>query len=141
VRTDTSSSQRREQGLVLLAAGTALCIVALAPLLRLLAETFSATSALSVLASSRPWMLPLRSIGLAATTTLLALGIGIPFGLLCARTDLAGRRVLWLLHSFPIFLPPFLFALGWFQLFGRGGSLGTVTTSTALFSATGRSRS
>ena len=119
-------------------AGTVLIIAALLPILSLLAELPAAgAAALRVLGSGRPWTLFLRSTGLSAAVTAGALGVGVPLGILIARTDLPGRRVLWLLHLFPMFLPPFVLALGWFHLLGRSGALGTEATARALFGGAG----
>jgi iron(III) transport system permease protein len=78
-----------------------------------------------------------RSVLLSASVTGLAVLIGVPLGLLSARAQLPGRRAALAFHTFPMFLPPFLLALGWFNLFGRGGLLGSETTSRLLFSALG----
>ena len=79
----------------------------------------------------------LRSLAVAGSTTLLAGGIGIPLGVLLAKTDVAGRRGALVIHAFPMFLPPFLLALGWFYLFGQQGLLGSEPTSATLFSPGG----
>jgi ABC-type Fe3+ transport system permease subunit len=42
-------------------------------------------------------------------------------GVLLGRTDIVGRRAAAVLQAVPIFLPPFLLALGWFHLFGARG--------------------
>lgn len=54
-------------------------------------------------------------------------------GIALARTDIVGRRFLLLVHGFPMFLPPFLLALGWFYLFGRQGFLGSEASTRLLF--------
>lgn len=54
-------------------------------------------------------------------------------GIALARTDIVGRRFLLLVHGFPMFLPPFLLALGWFYLLGRRGFLGGETPAGLLF--------
>jgi len=79
----------------------------------------------------------LRSVALSGSVTLLAGAIGIPLGALLAKTDVAGRRSALALHAFPMFLPPFLLALGWFYLFGRESPLGSALTSALLFSPHG----
>jgi iron(III) transport system permease protein len=79
----------------------------------------------------------LRSTLIATAVTSLALLIGVPLGLLLARYDVPGRKAALLVHAFPAFLPPFLLALGWFQLFARHGWLGSSGTSAALFGALG----
>jgi iron(III) transport system permease protein len=97
----------------------------------------TARTASAVLGTERPWELLLRSAALALVVVTLALAAGIPLGLLFARTDLPLRRVLWGLHLFPLFLPPFVLALGWFHILGRSGLVGTETTARAFFSAAG----
>jgi iron(III) transport system permease protein len=79
----------------------------------------------------------LRSLAVAASVTVLAFIIGIPLGILLAKTDVRVRRGILVLHTFPMFLPPFLLALGWFYLVGRDGLVGSETTATVLFSAGG----
>lgn len=120
------------------AAGAIVLLTSTLPMLRMLAEIRGlGTAAVGVLATFRPWMLLIRSLLLAVAVTVCAVGIGAPLGLLVARTDLPGRRALWMLHAFPMFLPPFLLALGWFQLLGREGPLGSEVTSRLLFSEIG----
>ena len=129
---------RREQMLVLAAAGAVVLLTSALPLARLLTEIPGAgASALGVLSAFRPWLLLIRSLVLAAAVTACAVAIGVPLGLLIARTDLPGRRALWMVHAFPMFLPPFLLALGWFQLLGREGFLGSEVTARLLFSEVG----
>jgi iron(III) transport system permease protein len=48
-----------------------------------------------------------------------------------------GARPAALLHSFPVFLPPFLLALGWFHVWGRAGLAGSEATSGILFGPLG----
>jgi iron(III) transport system permease protein len=129
---------RHEQRLFLAAAALVLLLVSLAPLAQLLAELASAGPAhLGLLVSSRVWTLLLRSLLLSAAVTALALAIGLPLGVLFGRMDLPFRRTLWLLHAFPMFLPPFLLALGWFYLLGRQGVIGNEFTARFLFSEAG----
>jgi iron(III) transport system permease protein len=130
--------RQREQTLVLAAAGAIVLLASTLPLARLLAEIPAAgTAAVAVLATFRPWMLLIRSLVLAGAVTACAVAIGAPLALLIARTDLPGRPALWMLHAFPMFLPPFLLALGWFQLLGREGLLGSELTARLLFSEVG----
>lgn len=88
---------------------------------------------LEVFGSSRPWVLLANSLGLSAAVVAGTLLVGTPMGILLARTDVMGRRLVLLAHGFPMFLPPFLLALGWFYLFGRQGFLGGETSSGLLF--------
>lgn len=130
--------RRHEQPLLLAAAGAIVVVFCAAPLVRLLGEILIASApALGVLADARPWTLLVRSLVLAGVVTACALAIGVPMGLLIARTDLHARRALWMLHAFPMFLTPFLLALGWFHLFGREGLLGGEATAHLLFSEFG----
>jgi len=128
----------REQMLVLAAAGAIVLLSSALPLGRLLTEIPGAgAAALRILSAPRPWLLLIRSLMLATAATACAVAIGVPLGLLIARTDLPARRFLWMLHAFPMFLPPFLLALGWFQLLGREGFLGSEVTDRLLFSEVG----
>jgi iron(III) transport system permease protein len=113
-------------GLIVLAA----CLAPLLfPMLELAAEPISFDS----LAQSAIWGLLGRTVVLTAGIVLLALSIGLPLAFLLARTDIAGRVAVLLLHAFPMFLPPLLPALGWFYLFGRNGLLGGPASDMLLF--------
>jgi iron(III) transport system permease protein len=134
----SSALGRREQPLLLLGAGAVLVVASAVPLATLLGEVGAlGPQALRPLASARPWALLFRSVALAGSATTLALAIGTPLGVLVARSDLPWRRALWVVHAFPLFLPPFLVALGWFHLFGRDGLLGGEATAGVLFSPVG----
>ena len=123
---------------MLAAAGAVLIGAALLPLLFLVAELpATGRTALSILGTGRPWVLLLRSIVLAVPVVILSLATGTPLGLLLARTNLPLRRTLWGLHLFPLFLPPFVLALGWFHILGRTGLVGTETTARAFFGPAG----
>jgi len=91
----------------------------------------------AALAAPATWTLLVRSLALAASVTGLALALGVPLAALLAKTDVGGRQAAFLVHAFPMFLPPFLLALGWFHLLGRRGLLGTEATSRLLFSFAG----
>jgi iron(III) transport system permease protein len=109
-----------------------------APLVSLVArEGASWATAAGFLGESGAGALLLRSLALSAAVTLLALGIGVPMGVVVGRTDARGRSAAWLLHAFPAFLPPFLLALGWFHILGARGLAGSAATSRALFSEAG----
>ena len=132
------SLRRREPQVFLALAGTALVAACVAPLVSLaVREGASWATAAELLGGSGAAALLLRSLGLSAAVTLLALGVGVPLGVVVGRTDARGRSAAWLLHAFPAFLPPFLLALGWFHLLGAGGLAGTGATSRVLFSEAG----
>jgi iron(III) transport system permease protein len=127
-----------EQGAVLAVAAAGVAVCCVLPLGVLLAQVaMSPQEAAAAWSSPRPWILAARSAGLSLAVTVLALATGVPLGVLVGRTDVAGRRVAGLLHGLPVFLPPFLLALGWFHVFGRRGSWGSEATSRILFSEAG----
>lgn len=129
---------RREQTLLLAAAAILLIVTAVAPLVQVLARAAAGWPAgLAVLASARTWTLLLRSLACGGAVTAAALAIGVPIGLLLGRFDVPFRRTSWLVHSFPMLLPPFLPALGWFHLLGDHGLVGGETSARLLFSEPG----
>jgi iron(III) transport system permease protein len=73
----------------------------------------------------------------ATAVTLGALALGIPLGAIFARARLPAKGALFGLHLFPVFLPPFFSALGWFHVFGAGGWLGSAGTASLLFGPVG----
>jgi iron(III) transport system permease protein len=134
----TGAFRRREQLLALGVAGAVVLVCALAPFLALGAELATGGGeAFRVLARARPFVLLFRSVALALTVTLLALLAGLPLGVLVGRSDLRWRHLAFVVHAFPVFLPPFLVALGWFQLLGTRGLLGSEASSRFLFSEAG----
>lgn len=78
-----------------------------------------------------------RSAILSATVALAAVLVGAPLGVLLAKSDLAGRRLAVILHTFPLFLPPFFLALGWFDLLRVDNSEYAAFGRRLLFSAAG----
>lgn len=130
--------RRYQQGLVFGGAAAAFAAVSLVPLIATLLEPLREASAVSSLfAAPRTWALLLRSLSLSAAVTALSLTLGVPMGVLLGRTDIAGRRAAWLVHMFPMFLTPFLLALGWFHIFGRQGMLGSEESARLLFGEAG----
>ncbi len=91
----------------------------------------------STLGTARAWTLLARTIGLALAITAVALIIGIPRGVLLGKTAGMGLPIALLVHAFPLFMPPFLVALGWFHLFGQQGALGSENSSQLFFGPTG----
>ncbi len=130
--------RRREKVLFLAAAAALLAAASIAPLVQVLVHAASGWSAgLAVLATTRTWMLFLRSLAFAAAITAIALAVGVPLGVLLGRGDMPFRRTIWLVHAFPMLLPPFLPALGWFHLLGKTGFVGSETSAHLLFSEAG----
>jgi len=137
----TARLRRIEEPLALGAAGLVILTVAMLPMLFMAGEAIATPAELLAsaagLVSTRIWELLLRSLILAGSVNALSLLAGVPLGLLLGRTDIAGRGWALLLHAFPMFLPPFLLALGWFHIFGTTGFCGTEATSRLLFGPLG----
>ncbi len=133
----TVALRRREEPLLLLAAGIVLAAVAVVPLMFLAGELGKGDAlrhAARALSAHRTWTLFLSSVGFAAAVTVLSLAIGLPLGLLLGRSDVPLRRLALWLHTFPVFVPPFLLALGWFHVLGRDGLAGSALSARLLFS-------
>lgn len=130
--------RRREQALLLGVAAALIVVLAVAPLVHVLGMVWSAGPAgLSALGSLRTWSLFVRSLLLAGGVTVISLTIGVPLGVLVGRADVPLRRLLWLVHTLPMYLPPLLPALGWSHWFGREGLVGSETTAAVFFSDAG----
>ena len=101
-------------------------IVALCLLLPLgaLAIEGAGADAAALLARAATWRLLGVTVATSAAVTALALAVGVPLGFLLARTDVIGRRALLVVHALPMFVPPFLLALGWFHLAAGGAASG-----------------
>lgn len=123
-----------------MAAAVLLALAPGLPLAVLVAELLAAgvlDSLATTLGAWAPWGLLARTAGLAAGVTMAALLVGVPMGAALARGPVAGRHFALLVHLFPVFLPPFLLAFGWFRWFGRQGLLGSAATSSLLFGPLG----
>jgi len=138
----SATLKRAQEPLALGAVGSMLIVAALLPFVFLVVNLVRAPAELSaglaLLGSREPWFVFLRSVGSALVVALASMLVGMPLGLLLGCTDVRGRKAALILHVFPVFLPPFLLALGWFHLFGRSGLWGgSERTSGALFSLGG----
>jgi iron(III) transport system permease protein len=67
------------------------------------------------------WTAAVNTLEFAAITTTASVCLGAGFAVLCARTDLFGRRIYSILLIAPILLPPLGVILGWNALYGLGG--------------------
>jgi iron(III) transport system permease protein len=114
-----------------------LALAVVPPLAQVGSELIQATEAFRLLAARRLWWLLGRSLLLSAVVTTACVLLGVPLGVLFARADVPLRKMLIAAHLSIAFLPPFLPALGWFQLFGRQGFIGSDATADALFSEVG----
>jgi iron(III) transport system permease protein len=93
-----------------------------------------------LLGSEQQRVLFWNSFRLAAFTAIGGAAIGVPLGVVLARTDLPFRRLLAVLFTVPLVVPPYVSAVGWFHVLGRNGILAQLTspavgewTSTWLF--------
>ncbi|AGA90535.1 ABC-type Fe3+ transport system, permease component [Thioflavicoccus mobilis 8321] len=75
----------------------------------------------SLFLTSSQWSLLGRSVTLAAGASLLAVLIGVPYALLCEKTDLPGRAFFSLAYLVPLLIPPYLHAIVWGRLLARNG--------------------
>lgn len=134
-------AERWQQHTIIGSAGALLGAAALLPLawplIALASGTWGPDSpglhAISTFATLRPWVLLGRSFGISTAVSCGAMALGVPIGILLARTDIVGRRPLMVAFGAPLFLPPFLLALGWFYLFGRQGYIGSELSASLLF--------
>src|SRR5262245_37541494 len=85
-----------------------------------------------------------NTIGLGVAVAGLVGGAGTLLGFLLAKTDLPGRQTLMALLTVPLFLPPYVLAVGWFTVLGRQGLVTAllgpsagVFTSDAFFGVSG----
>jgi iron(III) transport system permease protein len=120
-------------------AGLVIGVVIVMPLLVLIHTGMRSawSGGTSMLLSQHMWALFARSLGLSLGATSLAVVAGVPLGVLMGRCDVYARRVALALHSFPLFLSPFLLAMGSVWLFGASGTLNSLATSPLLFSEAG----
>ena len=119
---------RAERATLLLAVAVVVA-AGLAPVLAVLAESLVVDGRLSfayyaaLAGTGREWERLGSSVLLASLVTVTATSIGVPLGVLFAKSDLPFRRGLAALFAAPFLLPPYVIAVAWFHLLGRGGVL------------------
>src|SRR6266540_3134333 len=112
--------------------------VGVLPLCVMLATSLSSTqNYTATLGSARTWGLFRNSLLLATLTTAVAGAVGVTLGVILAKTDLALRNTLAAIFSLPLLFPPYILAVGWFEVLGRSGILAHFGGS-AVGEATGR---
>ena len=123
--------QRR---LTLLLAVLALAVVGLLPLVAMVGTSVFVdgkfTLAIYKMLLSNPlqyWIALGRSLTLATLTAVFATTLGVALGLLLGKTDLPFRRTLTVLLGIPLLLPPYVFAICWFNLLASDGLLAQAT--------------
>jgi iron(III) transport system permease protein len=115
----------------LAASAILLAAIGLLPLLAMVAgsfhldEGFSLRSWHALFASATQQALSMgRSILLSLVTSAAATFLGVPLGFLIARSDLPLRRAFAAAFTVPLLIPPYLLAVAWFAILGKGGWLG-----------------
>ena len=69
-----------------------------------------------------------RSLLLSVIVTFLAIGAGVPLGVLLGKTDLPLRLTLAAIFTIPLLLPPYVVAVAWFAVLGSGGWAARILT-------------
>jgi iron(III) transport system permease protein len=119
----------RAKHVVLATAFGVLILCGVLPLAAMLLTSITVDGRLSagaysgLLTSERHRMLFGNSFRLAAATAFGAAAIGVPLGVTLARTNLPFRRVLAILFTIPLVVPPYVSAVAWFHMLGRNGIL------------------
>ena len=74
------------------------------------------------------WRAARNTVSFALGTTVLAVACGTALAILCARTNLPGRKAYRLLLLAPIVTPPLGLIVGWLSIYGQGGYLTQVVS-------------
>ncbi len=120
----------KARSVILAAAALMLIITGVVPILGLLVGNVFSSGRPGYLylerflTSTQPWVLLARSFDVAGLTTLIAVLLGIPLGILLGRSDLPLRRCFSFLFTIPLVIPPYILAVLWFYLLGRQGLAG-----------------
>jgi iron(III) transport system permease protein len=113
----------------LVAAALVFAAVGLLPLCLMIGSSlwvdggFSVRNHVEVLGNARTWVLFRNSLLLATLTTAIAGLAGVTLGILVAKTDLPFGSSLSVVFCLPLLFPPYILAVGWFEILGRGGIL------------------
>lgn len=128
---------------ILISAAIVLAVVGLLPLLVMVLRSVTVNGHLSLaayknlLASRGEWILLRHSFVLSSLTALLTTVIGMPLGILLAKTDLPFRRIFAVLFTVPLLVPPYIMAVSWSVLLGREGLLARFLGRSAAEAASG----
>lgn len=113
----------------LIAAVLVFASIGLLPVLLMLGSSlriegqFDVRNYVEVFGNERTWSLFGNSLLLATLTTVFAGGLGITLGVLIGKTYLPFRNLFAILFGLPLLFPPYVLAIGWFEILGRGGLL------------------
>ena len=104
-----------------------LVLIGIAPIAVMFARSLTLDGAFSfenyrhLLATGRSWKLLGNSLTLALLTALISVFVGLPLGLLLAKTDLPLRRAFVMLFTLPLVIPPYITAVSWADVFSPHG--------------------
>ncbi len=113
-----------------------LLVIGAVPLLAMVTASVTIDGTLSLMyyqalaSSRRAWVLLTHSLTLSCLTALCGTGIGIPLGVLLAKTDLPLRHLFIVLFTLPLLLPPYFLAVAWSTVLGREGLLSDLADGT-----------
>jgi iron(III) transport system permease protein len=115
-----------------------LAVVGLIPMVVMFARSLTVDGGFSLefyrnlMASARPWRLLGNSLVLACVTALLTTLLGVPLGIVLGKTDLPMRRLFTLLFTLPLLIAPYITALSWADVLGRGGVASHFVSDSAI---------
>ena len=104
-----------------------LLLIGIAPIAVMFARSLTVDGAFSfenyrhLLATGRSWKLLGSGLTLALSTALISVLVGLPLGLLFAKTDLPLRRAFVLLFTLPLVIPPYITAVSWADVLSPHG--------------------
>ncbi|MCP4454821.1 MAG: iron ABC transporter permease [Planctomycetes bacterium] len=114
---------------ILIVATTVLVVVGLLPLVVMFLRSVTVDGHLSfvayrdVLTSRAQWRLLRHSLVLSSWCAGLCTVVGVFLGIVLGKTDLPFRRVLAVLFTVPLLIPPYISAVSWSLILGREGLL------------------
>ncbi len=85
--------------------------------------TFTLQAYRTLFADPLFWQAVRNTVSFAVGTTVLAVAGGTALAILCARTNLPGRKAYRPLLIAPIVIPPLGLIIGWLTIYGQGGYL------------------
>ena len=92
--------------------------------------TFTLDAYRTLFADPLFWQAVRNTVSFALGTTVLAVAGGTALAILCARTNLPGRKAYRVLLIAPIVIPPLGLIVGWLAIYGQGGYLTQVVSTT-----------
>lgn len=98
-----------------------LVVIGLLPILVMMLKSFAQDGHFTLgyyqnLFMGHEWSLFTNSLKLSLLTTFFSVIVGLPLGILFAKTDLPFRRLFTVLFAIPLLLPPYITAISWFDV-------------------------